>query len=312
MSTSTAEKPEALDEVMLAMDVADTLGRLDAPAAKGLDAPTRERQLIERLRAIYTEQGIAVSDRILMDGLKAREEARFVYAPPRRGLGVALARLYVGRARWGRWGLGAVAALVLALGGYFFGYRPYALSQAEQVRIELTRTLPGEMDALYQNIYDETKVQTAANEALQWRARGRAAAARGDRAGAEAAVARLTMLRDRLRQEYTLMIVDEDRAKPAFWSFPKSNNEATNYYIVVQAIGPDGSRLSLPVRDSESGETETVSRWGLRVPESVYESVSADKRDDGIIQHNIVGLKQFGFIELDYLVPVLGGAVTRW
>jgi len=52
--------------------------------------------------------------------------------------------------------------------------------------------------------------------------------------------------------------------------------------------------------------------WGVRVPESVYRSVETDKRDDGIIQRNIVGIKQYGFLDVDYTVPVLGGAVTRW
>jgi hypothetical protein len=310
MSTSTAEKPEALDDVMLAMDVVDTLRHLNEP--KGADPSTRERQLIDKLRAIYTEQGIAVSDQILADGLKALEDARFAYTPPRKGIRMALAGLYVTRARWGRWGLAVAAALVIGLGSYFLVYRPYLLSQAEQNRIELTQTLPHEMDALYQNIYDETKVQTAANDALQLRERGRAAAAKGDRAAAEDAVRRLTNVRDQLRQEYSLMIVDEDGVKPAFWTFPKSNNEATNYYIVVQAVGPDGNRLTLPVFDSETGQIDTVSQWGLRVPESVYESVTADKQDDGVIQRNIVGLKQFGFLDVDYIIPVLGGAVTRW
>ena len=50
----------------------------------------------------------------------------------------------------------------------------------------------------------------------------------------------------------------------------------------------------------------------MRVPESVFRSVEADKQDDGIIQRNIMGIKQFGFLDVDYAVPVLGGAVTKW
>jgi len=48
------------------------------------------------------------------------------------------------------------------------------------------------------------------------------------------------------------------------------------------------------------------------VPEFVYNSVGADKRDDGIIQRNIVGQKVAGFLEINYAIPVSGGAVTRW
>ena len=70
--------------------------------------------------------------------------------------------------------------------------------------------------------------------------------------------------------------------------------------------------VRLPVTSEETGETATVSSWGVRVPEAVYRSIENDKRDDGIIQRNIVGIKQYGFLDVDYTVPVLGGAVTRW
>jgi hypothetical protein len=81
---------------------------------------------------------------------------------------------------------------------------------------------------------------------------------------------------------------------------------------VVEAIDAHGAALSLPILNEENNQTETVNVWGIRVPEAVYRTVEADKRDDGIIQHNIVGIKQFGYLEPDYLIQVLGGAVTRW
>ena len=66
--------------------------------------------------------------------------------------------------------------------------------------------------------------------------------------------------------------------------------------------------------DIEEWDTEKglVTRWGIRVPEEVYRAVEADKLDDGIIQRNIVGRKEYGYLEVDYVVPILGGAVTRW
>ena len=48
------------------------------------------------------------------------------------------------------------------------------------------------------------------------------------------------------------------------------------------------------------------------MPETVYRAVEADKQDDGIIQRNIVGVKEFGYLDPSYLIQVLGGAVTRW
>ena len=136
--------------------------------------------------------------------------------------------------------------------------------------------------------------------------------AEADREQAELALTHLTALRDQLRQEYTLRVVNRSGVKSGVWTFPENNTDASNYYIVVEAIDGDGKTLSLPILNEETGETETVSMWGVRVPQSVYDAVGADKQDDGIIQTNEVGRKSDGFLDVDYLMPTLGGAITRW
>lgn len=308
---ATAAKPP-LDDVMLAMDVVDTLRHRQDLVVRELSDEARETQLIEKLRQIYREQGIEVSDAILREGVAALDESRFAYAPPKPGLAVSLAKFYVGRKKWGPAALAIFLILFIGLGGYYLGYKPFQASQAEAARVELSEKLPAQMDALYQSIFDETKVQQAAVEAEEMRNRGKSAAAEGNREGAVAAIESLTALRDTLRQEYNLRVVNREGVQSGFWTFPEINTEATNYYVVVEALDPDGKALSLPILNEENGETETVSIWGVRVPEDVYRSVEADKKDDGIIQRNIVGLKQYGYLEVTYAVPVLGGAVTKW
>ena len=310
MSAAAAKPP--LDDVMLAMDVVDTLRHRQDLVARELSGEARERQLIEKLRAIYHQQGIEVPDTIIKEGVAALAESRFVYTAPKPGLGVSLAKLYVGRTKWGPAALAIALILVIGLGGYFLAYKPFQASQAEAARIELSERLPAQIDALYQSIFEETKVQQATVEAEEMRNRGKAAAAEGDRAGALQAIDSLTGLRDTLRQEYNLRVVNRQGVQSGFWTFPEINTEATNYYVVVEALGPDGKALSLPILNEENGETETVSMWGVRVPEAVYRSVEADKRDDGIIQRNIIGIKQYGYLDVNYGVPVLGGAVTKW
>ena len=311
MSAATAEKAP-LDDVMLAMDVVDTLRHNQDLVARELAGEARETQLIDKLRKLYHQQGIEVSDAILKEGVAALSESRFVYSPPKPGLSLTLARMYVARKRWLPATFALFLMLLIGLGGYFLVWKPYREAQQEQVRIELAEKLPAEMDALYQTIFEETKVQLAANEAANIRDRGKIAAAEGNRPAAEQAIADLTQIRDTLRQEYQLQIVSRDGVKSGFWTFPEINTEATNYYVVVEAVDSHGAKLTLPIRNEEDGKIESVDIWGIRVPESVYRSVEADKRDDGIIQRNIAGLKQFGFLEPDYLVQVLGGAVTRW
>lgn len=312
MSDATAKAAAPLDEVMLAMDVVDTLRHRQDLVTRELDGVAREKQLIERLRAVYHQQGIEVPDHILKEGVAALAESRFTYTPPAPSMGTTLARLYVGRKQWGRPVLAVLGALLVAGVGYFGIWQPYQSGQAEQARIELTEGLPAQMDALYQTIYNETKVQQAVTDAEALVERGKAFAAEGNRAGAEDAVADLTELRDLLRQQYSLRVVNREGVQSGFWTFPEVNTEATNYYVVVEALDPDGNVLSLPILNEENGQTETVAIWGVRVPESVYNAVSADKLDDGIIQTNLVGRKSDGFIDVQYAMPVLGGAVTQW
>jgi hypothetical protein len=268
--------------------------------------------LIDKLREIYHQQGIEVTDDILKEGVSALAESRFVYDPPKPSFGTNIARLYTSRGKWGRPVLSIVVALAVFLGGYFLVYKPYQAGIAEQARIELVEGLPAQMDAIYQTIFEETKVQQAVVEAEELRTRGKAFAAEGNRPEAEAALTHLTALRDQLRQEYTLRVVNRPGVQSGVWTIPEVNTAATNYYIIVEAIDGDGETLSLPILNEENGQTETVNMWAVRVPESVYNAVAADKKDDGIIQTNEVGRKSDGFLDVEYLMPTLGGALTRW
>lgn len=312
MNETATQAVVPLDDVMLAMDVVDTLRHRQDLALRELDEGAREEQLIKKLREIYQQQGIAVPDHILKQGVEALKQSRFAYTPPGPGVGRFMARLYVSRGRWGRWVGGGVLILLLAFMGTQFVYQPIIAAQQEAARVELREGLPQQMQALYQSIYEETKVQSATETAGVLLDRGKLAAAEGDRARAEAALSALIGLRDKLRQEYVLRVVNQPNEQSGFWTFPEVNTDATNYYVVVEALGADNEPLSLPILNEETGETETVTKWGLRVPSTVYNAVTADKRDDGIIQRNVLGRKEYGYLDVEYVVPVLGGAVTRW
>jgi hypothetical protein len=93
---------------------------------------------------------------------------------------------------------------------------------------------------------------------------------------------------------------------------PQRNPTGRNFYLIVEAVTPDGRTLNLPVTSEEDGRTETVSKWGIRVTEDVFEQIRRDKSDDGIVQRNRLGEKRRGHLEVEYLIPVLGGAITRW
>jgi hypothetical protein len=98
--TTAAGDNRPLDDVMLAMDVVDTLRHSRRLVEKELASEENDAQLLRRLRKIYASQGIEVPDEILREGVAALKEQRFVYKPPPSGFWTFLARLYVTRKRW--------------------------------------------------------------------------------------------------------------------------------------------------------------------------------------------------------------------
>ena len=66
---------QKLDNVMIAMDVVDTLRHRDDLVRRELNEEGRESELIVRLRQIYRDQGIEVSDQVLAEGVKALKDS---------------------------------------------------------------------------------------------------------------------------------------------------------------------------------------------------------------------------------------------
>lgn len=300
-----AEKPPAqLDDIMLAMDVVDTLRHDQKITERELAEGDREEDLIERLRTIYRNQGIAVPDEILRQGVKALREERFVYKPPADSFSMKLARLYVTRGRWGKWALAAVAAVGIGIGTV--SYQGYA------ARTELTQTIPAAIERIAADINRDATVDAVRQRVAALVTDGQTAARDGKAEAARAAVADLERLRDDVRSEYDVRIVSRPGESTGVWRRPRRNPNAMNYYLIVEAIGRDGRALSRAITSEEDSATRVVTKWGIRVPESLYRQVEADKRDDGIVQNNILGRKARGQLEPTWREALPGGAITSW
>lgn len=301
-----------LDEVMLAMDVVDTLRHRELLVSRELAGDARDAALIERLREIYAGQGIEVSDEMLREGVRALAEERFVYRPASGGLSLALARAYVARGRIARWaGIGVAACLLLWI-GWQAAFEWPAERAAEAARIERTQTLPESLNAHRRAVLDIARDPEAADGAEALFADGMAALSREDVAAARKAADELAQLDALLRQEYRLRIVQEPGEQSGVWRIPDANEAASNYYLIVDAVDAGNDPVRLPVTNEETNRRETVSRFGVRVSGEVFDRVRRDKGDDGIIQDNIVAVKEKGRMEPSYRMPVLGGAITQW
>jgi hypothetical protein len=305
-------EPQTLDDLMIAMDVVDTLRHREDLVQRELDEEGREAELIERLRKIYRDQGIEVPDKVLLDGVRALKESRFVYTPPPPGWRRAALTAWAKRDVHGRRTAIAAAVIGAGLGGYYLlAVRPARLAQ-EQARIELTETLPRALKVVHTNVVAIAEDPAAKQKADALLADGENALRAGNRAGAAKAKAELTALADDLAQEYKLSVVSRPGESTAVWRRPPGKSSARNYYLIVEAITPKGEKLKLPIRDEETGETKVVSKFGVRVPESVYEAVRRDKTDDGIVKDNILGIRKRGKLTIEYKMPAEGGFITRW
>lgn len=311
--------PQSLDELMLAMDVVDTLRHQESLVSRELSEEQRDAQLLERLRQIYRGQGIKVPDRILLEGVQALKEQRFTYEPPRPSFARTVATAWVNRGRFGRRLLTLLLLLAFGWGAYHFGVVEPARqraaqeqAQAERNRVELAERLPAALEQGHEDVLREAQAPKAREQADRILADGKAAVARGDADGARQAINDLEVLRADLRREYILRIVSRPGEPTGVWRVPQRNPAGRNYYLIVEAVSPDGRILSLPVTSEEDGRTVTTSKWGVRVSEATAMQVQRDKNDDGIVQRNRLGEKRRGQLDVDYLMPVSGGAITQW
>jgi hypothetical protein len=312
-SAAPAEaKPHTLDDVMIAMDVVDTLRHREDLVRRELDEEGREAELIERLREIYRQQGIEVPDHVLQDGVKALRDSRFTYTPPPPSWKRRLFELWASRRRIGPFVGGALAVLFAVWGLHYFTVtRPAALTESQQ-RVELTETLPRAIRQAHADILRISTDGSAKQRADQLLADGERAIRDKNRDGMTKASSGLARLREDLVKEYVLTIVSRPGETTGVWRRPPRGSQARNYYIIVEPIAADGRKLSLQIRNEENGQTSEVDRFGVRVPQATYDAVGADKKDDGIVQNNRFGVKRRGTLTIDYLMPFEGGMITRW
>ncbi|MDR2092180.1 MAG: DUF6384 family protein [Azoarcus sp.] len=301
----TLQDQPRLDDILMAMDVVDTLRHEDELVQKELGQDERDEALKERLRKIYESQGLDVTERILDEGIRSLREDRFAYRPQGSRFARALAGLWI--RRWLRLAIVGVFAICV-------GNAAWTAFEAHRFQVELTRTLPGQLSDEAARARSLAKVPEALGKIDMLLQGGEAALKREDADGAKKALADLKAASQRLGERFKLRIVSQPGRYSAVFRIPDDNPQAKNYYLIVEAIDDDDRVLAQDILDEETGRTKTVREWGQRVPFDTYEAVRMDKTDDGIIQNNIIGEKPPGHFAIQFGDGwiVQNGAITRW
>ena len=300
----STKKVAPLEDLMVAMDVVDTLRHRAQLVDRELDADVRRERLIEKLREIYSAQGIEVTDQVLADGVRALEEDRFKYTPPEKTFSTRLANIYVKRDKWLK---PFLLGLTLLIGLWAFYYmtavRPDKVAQ---------NALPDQLSERYGEVIQIADDKDVLAQAHEIQSSGKLALENENHDEARSAVEELELMLVQLKSAYKLRVVQQRGERSGVWRIPDANTGARNYYLVIEAVDSRGKVLSLPITSEESGKTKIVSKWGVRVEESTYQRVGADKKDDGIIQNRAVGQKERGQIHPKYSVNTNGAAITDW
>ena len=293
--------PNGLDDVMLAMDVVDTLRHERMLITRDINSEVRRESLVDRLRDIYRGQGIEVPDDILMDGVKALEEERFRYRPPPDTLGTKIARVYVNRGRWLPGVIAAImGALLLAGGGLVFQQQQVA----SEARIErVLGELPADFESAYQAALATDPVPEALSRVEALYASGLSFVEAGELPQAEAQLENLQDLTAQLDLAYDLEIIN----RAGEYSGVQWDNLP---YIVVQAVGPNGAPVSIPVTSTVTGRTADVSTFGVQVSADSFDEVLSDYSDNEVVDAAEFGSKERGELDAEYAFDVRSGRIV--
>lgn len=300
------EQPRTkLEDIMVAMDVVDTLRHREGMVERELDADGRRDRLLERLRNMYAEQGLEVPDHILEEGIKALDEDRFKYYPTKKNFSTLLARIYVSRKKWGIPLAGLLLVVCVFYGGnYILNERPQQLT---------IQSLPKTLQQTYAEIVALAKQPVITEQAKELQNSAAAALKNNKPVVAQSLLSEMEGMLAQLRVNYKIRIVSRPNEQSGVWRIPDVNSKARNYYLIVEAIDRGNKVLTLPILSEESGKRSDVDKWGIRVDMRTFNSVAADKRDDGIIQKNIVGEKPTGYLQPHYKISTTEGAtITQW
>jgi len=312
VKTTDSGDPQSFDDMMLAMDVVDTLRHRERVLDKELSAEEREKKLVDRLRVIYKNQGIDVPDRILRDGVKALEEKRFVYEPPKDGFSVKLAKFYINRDRWLK-PLGLVMGLAaFGTGIFHFGVTAPREAQVKAEQVELTQTLPTNLAAQRDSALNQAGTDDARAAIETIYQEGLFATQNGDASAGRQAAKRLGNMAELLSRALTLRVVSRPGEMSGVFRLNENNPNIRNYYLIVEAIDSSGDTYPITITSEEDQKTDRVQAWGLRVSEGVFNRVAADKQDDAIIQNATVGEKPKGVLAPQYSIETAGGAILDW
>ncbi len=304
----------ALNEMLQILDAASTLRKERTKASLALEDHETKRMLRDRLLEAARVSGDRVTDAEVEAAIERYYATLHAFEPAEAGLERWLAHLYIRRGRIVAIGGGVLVWLGLVWWLFLSGSGPFSSSGRE------SRALRSAMESIESNHSELTAlaidpgVDAQLDQTLR-RARDLEQARSVNEL--KELDAELDKLGQQLRREFRLLVVSESGELSGV--IRDFDGELSGHYLIVEAEGPDGKPVRLPVRSAEFDRVRVVARWGEWVPEAVYNRILADKRADGIVDERLVAEKERGRLELQIRLLGADGApvelrrqITEW
>ena len=187
-----------------------------------------------------------------------------------------------------------------------------------EVRNDITQfsNLTSQTETLYQSIKAVVKEEEASQKGNALYQEAKQLVVSADVPRLSQTVSQLQNLNTILNQEYTLRIVNRSGVRSGIDRYytDQSGKRVSGYYLIVEGIDFKGNVLQMDIRNEENGQIERVIMWGERISQEVYERVKKDKLDNGIINNDVVGKKNRGYLKEEITMQGITkqGQITRW
>jgi hypothetical protein len=187
-----------------------------------------------------------------------------------------------------------------------------AQAEADRVRVVEEKREAGQLRAAISQRLDAASTISHSAEASA-AVRG----ARSDLSRAEGNLRSLQSLRpqvDALFDQIALPLIVRivDRAGTLSGFYRDEDGGPRVWYVVVEAVRPDGVAVALPVVSAENDGVSVVKTWAVQVPERVYAAVGRDKTSDGTIDDRVVGEKSTGEMKVRWSIQTNGKTISDW
>lgn len=115
-----------------------------------------------------------------------------------------------------------------------------------------------------------------------------------------------------INNAYTLRIVSRPDEKTGAWRYYDGDQSIRQYYIIVEAVDSQGKTMSMPIFDSEKQEEVVTSKWGVEVPEALFNTLANEKKTTGGIAQPIMGEKVAGKMSESFRYDAQPRRITSW